>query len=149
MASKMDTYVEELKDFRLTYETFIKAYDNASKKVLAFEKAAAYAQGEPGRLEKEISGLKKQMQILNSTLYGNSSKKEIGEKDTPSIASRLSVAQGGFNTTYGPTAMHMESLQMAKTLFNRVELKLKKFIEVDIPEIENKLIKAGVPPILN
>jgi photosystem II stability/assembly factor-like uncharacterized protein len=149
LASKMDAYIKDLKNFRLSYETFIKAYENASKKVSAFDKATAYVKGEPGSLEKEISDLKKQMQLLNQTLNGNSSKQEIGEKDNPSIASRLSVAQRGFNTTYGPTAMHMESLDMAKNLFTRVESKFKKFIEVDIPAIEDKLLKAGVPPILD
>lgn len=149
MVSKMDTYIKDLKGFKLTYETAIKAYNNASKKVSAFEKATAYIEAEPGSLEKEMSDLKKQMQMLNQMLYGNSSKMEIGEKDNPSIASRLSVAQRGFNSTYGPTAMHMESLEIAKSLFNRIESKLETFVKVDVPEIEKKLIQAGVPPILD
>ena len=86
---------------------------------------------------------------MNQMLNGNASKKEIGEKDVQSISSRLSIAQRGFSTTYGPTKMHMQSLDMAKALFSRIEPQLKKFIEVDVPNIEKKLIASGVPPILD
>ena len=89
------------------------------------------------------------MHSLNNILNGNASKKEIGEKDIPSISSRLSVAQRGFSTTYGPTIMHMENLDIAIELFNRVKPKLEKFIKTDIPQMEDKLLKAGVPPILD
>ncbi|ULC59048.1 glycosyl hydrolase [Flaviramulus sp. BrNp1-15] len=149
LINEMGSYIEELKTFRLELESSFKDFSNASKKLKALDKATAYINGNPGDLEKEITNLKKEMLALDQTLNGNSSKKEIGEKDYPSISSRVSVALSGFNTTYGPTKMHMESLDMAKTLFNRVKPKLDKFINVDIPEIEKKLLKAGVPPILD
>lgn len=86
---------------------------------------------------------------LNQRLYANASKKEIDEKDIPSISDRLSVAQKGFSKTYGPTSMHMESLDMAKALFNRIEPELNTFVKISIPAIEDKLVKAGVPIILD
>lgn len=146
---KMDNYVEDLKTFKFNFESTLKDFDDASKRLSAYEKATVYINGEPGDLEKEISTLKKQMLALKQILNGNASKKEIGEKDIPSISSRLSVAQRGFSTTYGPTEMHMKSLNMAKTLFNSVKPELEKFIKVDIPQIQDKLLKAGVPPILD
>ena len=149
LINEIDSYIEELKTFRLEFESSLKDFSNASKKLKALDKATAYINGNPGDLEKEISDLKKEMLALDQTLNGNSSKKEIGEKDYPSISSRVSVALSGFNTTYGPTKMHMESLDMAKALFIRVKPKLDKFINTDIPEIEKKLLKAGVPPILD
>ncbi len=145
----MDNYIEDLKTFKFNFESTLKDFDEASKKLSTYEKATVYINGEPGDLEKEIGTLKKQMLALNQTLNGNASKKEIGEKDIPSISSRLSVAQRGFSTTYGPTEMHMKSLDMAKTLFNRVKPELEKFIKIDVPKIEEKLLKAGVPPILD
>ena len=149
LINEIDSYIEELKTFRLELESSLKDFSNTSKKLKALDKATAYINGNPGDLEKEISDLKKEMLALDQTLNGNSSKKEIGEKDYPSISSRVSVALSGFNTTYGPTKMHMESLDMAKALFIRVKPKLDKFINTDIPEIEKKLLKAGVPPILD
>ncbi|MGC1204867.1 MAG: glycosyl hydrolase [Flavobacteriaceae bacterium] len=149
MDDKMNDYIGNLKVFKLELESTLKDFNKASEKLLAYEKATAYIQGEPGNLEKEISSLKKQMFSLKQTLNGNASKEEIGEKDLQSINSRLSLAQKGFNTTYGATKMHMESLDMAKTLFNRIKPQLEKFINVDIPQIEKKLTNAGVPPILD
>ncbi|NNC51074.1 MAG: glycosyl hydrolase [Flaviramulus sp.] len=149
MQNNIDNYVNDLKSFKINLEYTLKAFSNASKKLNAFEKATVYIKDNPGDLEETISILKTQMNDLNKLLYGNSSKKEIGEKDVLSISSRLSVAQRGFSTTYGPTKMHMESLNIAKELFNRIKPKLEKFIEVDIPEIEQNLIKSGVPPILD
>jgi chromosome segregation ATPase len=149
MQGKIDDYVNELKSFKLNLEKTLKDFSNASEKLTAFEKATAYIQNDPGDIERSIRDLKVQMNQLNQTLNGNDSKKEIGEKDVPSISSRLSVAQRGFSTTYGPTKMHMESLEIAKELFNRIKPKLEKFINIDVPEIEEKLIKAGVPPILD
>jgi photosystem II stability/assembly factor-like uncharacterized protein len=149
MSTNVNTYKENLKAFKSELEITLNSFRSASEKLTAFEKATAYIKGEPDSLEKEISDLKTQMQSLNQKLNGNASKDEIGEKDTPSIYSRLYVAQTGFRTTYGPTKMHMESLDMAKTLFNRVKPQLEKFTKVDIPGIEEKLLKAGVPVILD
>ncbi|MCF7560459.1 glycosyl hydrolase [Sabulilitoribacter multivorans] len=149
MSSNIDTYMEDLKTFKTQLEITLNNFRNASKKLEAFDKATAYIDGEPGDLEKEIGDLKAQLQALNQKLNGNSSKDEIGEKDVLSISSRLSVAQRGFRTIYGPTKMHMESLDMAKALFNRIKPLLDKFINVDIPTLEEKLLNAGVPPILD
>jgi hypothetical protein len=42
----------------------------------------------------------------------------------------------------------MESFDKAKALFDRIQPLLNKFINDDIPKIENKLKKADVPLIL-
>lgn len=149
LGSEIKTYVENLKAFKLEYEKAINDFDNAAKKLNAFEKAIVYLEKEPGSLEKEIKSLKSQMFKLKGVLEGNASKKEIDEKDILTIASRLSTAQRGLSTIYGPTKMHMENLDIAKALFNRVKTELDKFTKTDIPKMEEKLLNAGLPPILD
>lgn len=149
LSPDMNNYIKDLKAFKIKLEPILKEFSSASKKLIAFEHALAYSNEEPGSLESEIINLKKHMFSLNQRLYGNASKKEIDEKDIPSISDRLSVAQKGFSKTYGPTSMHMESLDMAKALFNRIEPELNTFVKISIPAIEDKLVKAGVPIILD
>ncbi|GAA4816215.1 VPS10 domain-containing protein [Litoribaculum gwangyangense] len=149
MSSELDTYLADLKAFKFEYEKVTNDFDNASKKLNAFEKALAYIEKEPGSIENELKILKAQMLKLNRILDGNASKKEIDEKDILTIESRLSTAQRGLSTIYGPTKMHMENLDIAKQLFNRIKADLDKFSKTDIPKMEEKLLNAGVPPILD
>ncbi|PWH81788.1 glycosyl hydrolase [Algibacter marinivivus] len=145
----VESYIERFKAFKTKFEATISDYNNANKKLEAYSKAAVYAKANPGSIENEINRLKKEMLYLKQQLYGNASKKEIREKELKSISSRLSVAIRGFSTTYGPTKTQMQSLDKAKMLFNRIQPRLSKFINEDVPEIEDKLLKAGVPPILD
>lgn len=149
VSNKIDTYIEDLKTFKATYESALNDFNHASKKLNTLQKASVYAKSKPGEIEKSISDLKKEMLAIKQILNGNSSKFEIREKDIKTISSRLSVAQRGFSTTYGPTKTHMRSLEMAKTLFNRVKPRLTKFTKVEVPKIEKALLDAGVPQILD
>ncbi|TBN05603.1 glycosyl hydrolase [Hyunsoonleella flava] len=149
VATKMDSYVEDLKTFKAEYESIVNDFNTASKKLDALSKATVYAKSNPGVIERDISALKKEMLALKQLLGGNSAKAEVGEKDVQSIASRLSVAQRGFSTIYGPTKTHMKSLEMAKSLFYRVKPRLTKLIDVEVPKIEKALLDAGVPQILD
>lgn len=144
-----DKYVTDIKSFKTQINTARRNYNKASEKLKAYEKAIAYVNKEPGDLEKEIINLKEKMLSINQELYGNSSKKEIREKDKKSIFNRLNVAQGGLYNTYGPTKMQLESFEMAKTQFARIQSKLNNFSRNEIPRLERKLIQAGMPPILD
>ncbi|SEQ82948.1 Uncharacterized protein SAMN05421824_2424 [Hyunsoonleella jejuensis] len=149
IADKVDTYIEDLKSFKATYESMLNDFNHASEKLNTLDKASVYAKSNPGDIEKDLIILKKEMLDIKRVLNGNSAKAEVGEKDIQSISSRLSVAQRGFSTTYGPTKTHMKSLEMAKTLFNRLQARLNKFLIVDVPDIEKRLLDAGIPQILD
>lgn len=142
-------YLNDLKTFKSKVDVTFHNFRKASKRLIALEKASVYLKNQPGTIENEISNLKNNMFSIEQKLNGNSSKDEIGEKDVQSISSRLSLAQEGFSTTYGPTKMHMESLVMSKALFERLQPSIKKFIEVDLPNLEKKLSEMGVPPLLD
>ncbi len=149
MASNIETFTEDFKVFKAEFDLKINEFNTAVKKLEAYNTALVYAKTNPGIIEATISSLKEDAQALKQQLYGNAAKKEIIEKDVKSIASRLSISGRGFNTTYGPTKTQIKSLEMAQTLFNRVKPKLIKFTDVDIPNLEKTLLKAGVPVILD
>ena len=74
-------------------------------------------------------------------ISGNKSKKDVREKDIETISDRLSVAVRGFNSSYGPTKMHIMSLSKAKSLileYNDMVEDLSK----DIGKLKNQLESA-------
>lgn len=146
---KIEAYADAYKSFKTDFEVQLNKFNTVVKRLEAYNKATIYAKTNPGTIETDIYKLKQNVYALKQLLYGNASKKEIIEKDVKSIASRLSVASRGFNTTYGPTKTQMQSLEMAKTLFNKIKPRLVKLIETEIPKLEKKLLDAGVPKILD
>ncbi len=86
---------------------------------------------------------------IDSVFSGNESKKEIGEKDYPTIMDRLSVAQRGFyGNSYGPPKLHMDSFEIAKNMWNKLKVEIQKF-NSSILAFENKLNQLGTPSIID
>ncbi|WP_445957191.1 VPS10 domain-containing protein [Yeosuana sp.] len=148
--NNIDAYITDLTALKRDVNTLTNQFNNASKKALAFKNALAYVTKEPGNLEPEINKLIETMYSLKQLLNGYASKDEVGEKDIPTLSSRISVAQTGlYRGTYGPTKMHIESYQMAKELYNKLKPKMDNFITIEIPKVEKLLKDAGAPPIFD
>ena len=89
------------------------------------------------------------MHSIESLLYGNKSKKEIGEKEDPTIFERLSISKRGFyGNSYGPTKLHMKSLEISKNQWNEIEPKINQFIN-EVNKLGENLEKLGSPKILD
>jgi hypothetical protein len=82
---------------------------------------------------------------LDRQLNGNSAKREVGEKNDPTIGTRYYIASSGISTTYGPTPMHRESLEMAKQEYTGIRDQLETIRDERIPALEQLLIDAGAP----
>ena len=88
------------------------------------------------------------MNELNRTLGGSETRKELGEKDFLTINDRLSSARGGwYSNTYGPTALHMKSFEMAKELYNKINPKVVDYLD-NVDKVSVLFEKAGGPTIL-
>ena len=85
---------------------------------------------------------------LDTKVNGNKSKAEIGELDRPTIDTRVGTARRGLSSTYGPTAMHAESLEIAKMDLKEIEASLDNITNIEIPKIERALQAAGAPWIV-
>jgi len=115
--------------------------DKVLKRVTLLQKALIRTRSAPGNLDSELHRIKQSLLALDEQLNGNRSKREIGEKNNPTIARRLNVASS-FNSTYGPTPMHKRNLEIAA-----MELKknLENIINMELPKIEDALKAAGAP----
>lgn len=117
------------------------------EKVDAMIVALGLAKIEPGAMNKQLYDLKQQLYNLDEKLSGNQTKSEIGERNAPTIGSRLRVARRGLSTTYGPTQLHRESLDIAKKELATIAGQVEKISLDVIPSLEKSLTEAGAPYI--
>jgi len=118
----------------------------ALERVTLLQKALIRTVAAPGNLDSELHRIKQSLLTLDEQLNGNRSKRQIGEKNKPTIAWRLGVASWGtFDSTYGATPLHKRSLEIAATEFQELKKNLDIIINQDIPKIEAALKAAGAP----
>ena len=73
----------------------------------------------------QVADLKKEVQDLLTSLNGNTAKKEIGEKNKPTIGSRLFALNRGITlSTYGPTETHKETMTIIKNQLSELNKSL-------------------------
>lgn len=120
-AASHNAYKAKLNALYVKSEIMDKKLEKTKKKIAALSKAIGFAQTDQDVLHKTVYDLQKQHYNLARKIDGSEAKGEVGEKDTPTLSFRISVASRGFySNTYGPTAMHMESYDMAVALLNEL-----------------------------
>jgi hypothetical protein len=117
-------------------------------KVKAMQLALSKANVAPGAMTKKLYDAKQRLFEFEETLEGNKSKDDIGERNPPNVNSYLGTARRGMSTTYGPTAMHQENLEIASTMVNQLMEEIKPIANSTIPQLENELKNLGAPYIL-
>ena len=119
------------------------------KKLGLMEAALERTPAAPGNLDKQLHDLKQELFVIDEKMNGNRSKNEVGEKNNPTIVSRLSMATyGTFGSTYGPTENLKQSLQIAGSEFNELKKELDNILNVKMPAFEKALIDAGAPWVI-
>jgi photosystem II stability/assembly factor-like uncharacterized protein len=121
---------------------------NAKKKVDAMQRALAAAEEAPGDLDKKLHVLQSNLLALDQQLNGSPAKREVGELDIPSVQQRMMTANmGTAYSTYGPTPMHIESLDIAKSQHEKIRNQLIEIANNEIPALKKELDAAGAPNI--
>ena len=100
---------------------------------------------ESKELESRIHDARLKLLELNKQLNGSSVKAEVGESGPPTPQSRLSIAFYGLTTTYGPTTLHRESLEICKKQIAEIKLSLTELVDHTLPQLESDLKEAGAP----
>jgi hypothetical protein len=121
---------------------------HAIKKVKGMQLALSRTGKQPGELDGKLYQTSQDLQNIQEQLYGNPSKNEIGEKNNPTVRSRLRAATSGVeNSTYGPTPTHERSLELAEKEYKELQKELNAIVKEKIPNLENQLKEAGAPEI--
>lgn len=144
-ADEIAAFREKVEDVQAESAVVSYLMENSMEKVEAMQTALSRARVEPGELNTQLHDLKQKLYDIEEEMYGNKSKDEIGERTPPSFRSRLSLAYRGLSTTYGPTPMHREGLEIAQRQMKDFKAKLETIAEQEIPRLEKALQEAGAP----
>ena len=100
----------------------------------------------PGNLDRDLHELKQALLELDGKLNGNRSKRQVGEKNNPTINYRLGVAMSGtMSSTYGPTPTHKRSLEISEIQFREFRTELENILNEQLPGLEKALQDSGAP----
>ena len=98
-------------------------------------------------LTTELHAARTTLLNIRRDLSGYEAKDGPGERDAPSVMSRLSVGQSGLRTTYGPTDLHRQSLETGSAQLEELEASLASFEQDIVPALTSALEATGAPPI--
>ncbi len=116
------------------------------RKLSALRKALMMVNSSNDSLYSSIYQVKKNLTDMERRLVGSKSKREVGQKNNPTISNRLWNAYGGAqNLSYGPTQTQRNSYDIAKEEFSKVKSELEEIVNNQIPELEKQAIKMGAP----
>ena len=149
MSNQIDKLVLDFIDFDKEYTLVLDNYIKAKKKMSKFEQAIRFVDNINSNLSSEIKDLDDKKNILDTLIYGNKSKREIMEKDNPTISDRISIALRGFSgNSYGPTKHHLASFEIAKKQWNEIKPLIVEFnnkVDASIKVLESN----GSPIIID
>jgi photosystem II stability/assembly factor-like uncharacterized protein len=123
-----------------------KLLNTTKTKIELMDKALERTPAAPGNLDKQLYDLKQELYVIDEKMNGSRSKNEVGEKNNPTISSRLSMVMNGTSgSTYGPTETLKRSLEIAGSQFAELKRDLDDILNVKFPAFEKALIDAGAP----
>ena len=122
-------------------------FEQSETALKGFQKALPRTPSSPAGLAADVSELDKAIRALKIKTGGSPARNEIGERNPPSIQTHFSTAYRGMTTTYGPTALHRRSLDIAKAMLNEVEPAVNRIADQMIPSLAKKFQDAGAPYI--
>lgn len=141
-------------EFREDLEAFQQRLTKTSNKlegqvnrVDAMQKALQRASKEDPELVKQLHEARTDLLHLQKQLVGSEAKQEIGERTQPTPSSRLYVGYNALSSTYGPTPMHVKTVEAGKKELDKIEADVNDFAENRMPKLEQALQNAGAPPI--
>lgn len=147
-ADEYKAFMTDLNQLQTDYAKVATAMQKNLNKVKAMQVALERAAVEPSKLNTQVHDLYHTLLALNAKEEGLSTKNEVGERSNPGVGSFLRTASRGLATTYGPTQMYKENLEIAKKMLVDLKAKVDEFTLKTIPALEKQLQEAGAPVIL-
>ena len=107
--------------------------------------ALAQSNADVGFMDEELSKLRYSLLEMDEELSGNRSKNEPGEKNNPTVYTRLyTAARIASGSTYGPTKLALDNLALANKRIGLIEKQLTANNQM-IVDLSYELRQAGAP----
>ena len=147
--ASFDEYNSHLNDLASLYKKYSKYSDTfyrLESKLNLLEKALLLSESLSENSFNELKNVKDQYLSIKDKYGTSPSKNEIGEWDKPTIGSRLSIANEGLSTFYGPTGMNKYNLEIAKKLVDEYKNDVES-INTTVEDLEEKIKNLNHPHI--
>ena len=142
---EMIAFRGKLKKFQQYITATSTVMQKGLEKVNAMQRAAGSLRSESKDIVAKIYKAKMDLMDLDEMLNGNDTKDEIGERYPPAPRNRMFVGFRALFTTYGPTDMHKESVEIGLNQLKKIKGELGSFTEGVLPDLEKALMDAGAP----
>ncbi len=149
--TSFDEYNKYIDDFFKVYndtESTQHKLKTVGKKIKSLKIAIDNTPRKTDELVLDFYNLKNSFLSLKRKALGNESKMEIGEKNPPSLINRIRVAGQGLSSSYGPTKLHLKSLDMARKINQEINSLLDILISKEVNSLENKIKISDGPVII-
>ena len=118
---------------------------NALKKVDRMQTALSQSTGDVGNLDARLHIIRNSILEMDEELSGNRSRMGPGEKNNPTVGSRLFVIQRILEySTYGPTETAVENLELAEKGMDQLQSQINQNRK-DMESLGRRLTKVGAP----
>lgn len=144
---EMAAFREEVIAFQRELTEASNLLDEELDRVNAFKTALSRANNTDPDLLKDIHDARMELLEIREKMRGSEVKGEVGERNPPSPFNRLYTGIRGLYTSYGPTAMHREQLEIGKSEFRPLQSEIERFSETTMNNLMRRLEQAGAPPI--
>ena len=149
--TSFEEYNKYMDDFFKVYndtESTQHKLKTVGKKIKSFKIAIDNTPRKTDELVLDFYNLKNSFLSLKRKALGNESKMEIGEKNPPSLINRIRVASQGLSSSYGPTKLHLKSLDMARKINQEINSLHDILISKEVNSLENKIKISDGPVII-
>ena len=144
---EINAFRKEMEALQNRVATFSSSLDAQMDKIAAMKVALSRADSPAEGLGSSLHEAHTALLELERQLRGYKSKDGPGERDAPTVNSRMFVGFNGLSNTYGPTTMHRESVAIATDEIGVLEDTLNTWMEEVMPALESALEESGAPPI--
>ncbi len=138
------TYAEALQSRVMLFTSGLEA---AMERVDAMQTALMRADTPEDGLVTSVYQARDTLLVMRQQLRGYEVKRGPGERNAPSVQSRLSVGLNGLRNTYGPTQLHRESMRIAEEEIGLMEAALEAFVSDVLLPLRDALGRSGAPVV--
>jgi photosystem II stability/assembly factor-like uncharacterized protein len=142
----------EIASFRATLEEFQQditatsaVLTQSKSKVVAMQTALSRINQISGDLYGKIYRVGQQLRELDKKINGDPIKEEVGALTETTPRSMMYVGYRGLSSTYGPTKMYQETVDLGKKKLAEIKIELARLSEEQLPSLEKALKEAGAP----
>ena len=140
-------FQDDLISFQNDMTQFSNKLEKHMDKVDAMRRALANATNAHPDLMKELHDARMKLLDFRKQMQGSEAKSVIGERSEPTPGSRMFTGIRAMYSMYGPTPLHMSTVEAGKAEFEVINNNFEQFENSTLVQLERKVKATDAPPI--